>query len=243
MVIEEIVENQEPVVEIRACSECFTPMECRVVEVFGRRLNFEVLCEPCAEKKRLECEAEEARLCAERLLKRFESLCPPLYRSSDPQRIPAAFLREIEAWQVSPRGLGFVAVAGRGKTRAAWMLLRRLHFTGHRVHGITATQFAKASADQWHDDPAVKAAALSRMEACRGAEVLLLDDLGKQKFTERAETELFDLLEHRTSHELPIVWTANAGKDELKKMLSPDRGEPILRRLVEFSKVVGEEAA
>jgi DNA replication protein DnaC len=68
--------------------------------------------------------------------------------------------------------------------------------------------------------------------------VLLLDDLGKAKMTERSELELFDLLEHRSSHALPIFWTANAEKGALKQMLSPDRGEPILRRLSEFTKII-----
>jgi NitT/TauT family transport system ATP-binding protein len=71
--------------------------------------------------------------------------------------------------------------------------------------------------------------------------VLLLDDLGKQKMTERAELELFDLLEHRSSHELPIIWTANAAKGDLRKMLSSDRGEPILRRLSEFTKIINTD--
>jgi hypothetical protein len=59
--------------------------------------------------------------------------------------------------------------------------------------------------------------------------------------TERAELELFDLLEHRSSHELPIIWTANAERGALKQMLSPDRGEPILRRLSEFTKIIKTE--
>jgi hypothetical protein len=59
--------------------------------------------------------------------------------------------------------------------------------------------------------------------------------------TERSELELFDLLEHRSSHELPIIWTANAAKGDLRKMLSSDRGEPILRRLSEFTNIINTE--
>lgn len=200
--------------------------------------NLKVLCEECDLRRIEKLKQEQAEEEQERRQEAFNAICPPLYRESDSQRIPAAFLRECEAWEFGSEGLGFIGLAGCGKTRAAWMLLKRLHFSGVRVFGITATGFAKACADQWHDDPQAKALAEDTLTRCRRTKVLLLDDLGKNKFTERAELELFDLLEHRSSHGLPIIWTANAGRETLKQMLSPDRGEPILRRLVEFSKVV-----
>jgi DNA replication protein DnaC len=69
-------------------------------------------------------------------------------------------------------------------------------------------------------------------------QILLIDDIGKGKMTDRAEMELFDLLETRTSHKLPTIWTANAKGDDLLRMMSEDRGEPIIRRLSEFSEIV-----
>ena len=200
--------------------------------------NIKILCDECDLKRIEKLKQEQAAEEQERRQEAFNTICPPLYRESDPKRIPAAFLRECEAWEFSPKGLGFVGPAGTCKTRAAWMLLKRLHFSGVRVYGITATGFAKACADQWHDDPQAKALAEDTLTRCRRTKVLLLDDLGKNKMTERAELELFDLLEHRTSHELPVIWTANAGREALKQMLSSDRGEPILRRLAEFTKII-----
>lgn len=228
------------VAEIQACvmEDCFNSVPVPS-EDFARHFpNFRVLCDDCERQRQLTMEQEEAAIALKRRQEAFDALCPPLYRESDPKRIPAPFLRECEAYEVSSHGLGFVGTAGSCKTRSAWMLLKRLHFSGTRVYGITATQFAKACADQWHDNPEAKARAEETLDRCRRTKVLLLDDLGKQKMTERAELELFDLLEHRTSHELPVIWTANAGKQALRQMLSPDRGEPILRRLAEFTKVV-----
>jgi len=242
MVIEtEMLADTQPIVEIKACAECFSPVECQVVEVFGRRLQFEILCDECHARYSERMALETASAKRRRAREAFDAMCAPLYRDSDPSRIPVAFVREIEAWEVGPEGVGFVGRAGCGKTRAAWMLLKRLHFAGHGVFGLTATQFSKACAEQWNDDNAVRARAAELLARCVDAEILLLDDMGKQKFTERAETELFALLEHRTSHLVPTIWTANAERGTLKEMLSPDRGEPILRRLVEFSKVVREE--
>lgn len=228
------------VATVQACAtpECFNSVPVPSEDFVKFFSTMKILCEDCDLRRIEMLKQEQALLEQQRRQEAFHALCPPLYRESDPKRLPAAFLRECEAWEVSPMGLGFVGIAGTGKTRAAWMLLKRLHFSGVRVFGLTATAFAKACADQWHDNNQAKALAEDTLTRCRRTKVLLLDDLGKQKMTERAELELFDLLEHRTSHELPVIWTANAGRETLKQMLSPDRGEPILRRLAEFTKVV-----
>lgn len=231
------------VATVQACAtpECFNSVPVPSEDFVKFFATMKILCEDCDLRRIEMLKQEQALLEQQRRQEAFHTLCPPLYRESDPQRIPAPFLRECEAWEVSPMGLGFVGIAGTGKTRAAWMLLKRLHFSGVRVFGITATAFAKACADQWHDDPQAKGMAEDTLTRCRRTKVLLLDDLGKNKMTERAELELFDLLEHRTSHELPAIWTANAGRETLKQMLSSDRGEPILRRLAEFTKIINTE--
>jgi DNA replication protein DnaC len=231
------------VATVQACAspECYNSVPSPSEDLLRIFPNIKILCDECDLKRIEKLKQEQAAEEQERRQEAFNTICPPIYRESDSKRIPAAFLRECEAWEFSPQGLGFVGPAGTCKTRAAWMLLKRLHFSGVRVFGITATGFAKACADQWHDDPQAKALAEDTLTRCRRTKVLLLDDLGKNKFTERAELELFDLLEHRSSHELPIIWTANAGREPLKQMLSPDRGEPILRRLSEFTKVVRED--
>ena len=231
------------VATVQACASesCFNSVTAPS-EDFSRYFpNVQILCDECDLKRIEKLQQEQAMEEQDRRQEAFNSICPPLYRESDPKRIPAAFLHEIGAWHYNPVGLGFVGPAGCGKTRAAWMLLKRLHFSGIRVFGITATGFAKACADQWHDNNQAKAMAEDTLTRCRRTKVLLLDDLGKQKMTERSELELFDLLEHRSSHEMPIIWTANAAKGDLRKMLSSDRGEPILRRLSQFTNIINTE--
>lgn len=43
----------------------------------------------------------------------------------------------------------------------------------------------------------------------RTVKVLLLDDLGDEKYTEAVTAELKDLIEYRTSRALPLLWTSN----------------------------------
>ena len=228
------------VAAVQACAteSCFNSVAAPSEDFVRYFAQVKILCDDCDRKLTEKIVQEQAAEEQERRQEAFNALCPPLYRQSDPERIPAAFLSECEAWQYNPVGIGLVGPAGCGKTRAAWVLLKRLHMSGIRAFGITATAFAKACADQWHDNAQAKALAEDTLTRCRRTKLLLLDDLGKQKMTERSELELFDLLEHRSSHELPVVWTANAAKGDLRKMLSSDRGEPILRRISEFTKVV-----
>jgi DNA replication protein DnaC len=70
------------------------------------------------------------------------------------------------------------------------------------------------------------------------AEILFIDDIGKEKYTERVESEFYDLIETRTAHLRPILWTANTSGAGLEAMMSPDRGAPILRRLREFTEII-----
>jgi DNA replication protein DnaC len=69
------------------------------------------------------------------------------------------------------------------------------------------------------------------LEKAAQVDALLLDDLGKNRMTERAEVELYDLLEHRTGHLLPTFWTSNSNAAGLHDMFSPDRADAMLRRL------------
>jgi DNA replication protein DnaC len=113
-----------------------------------------------------------------------------------------------------------------------------MHDDGHTTFYISATDLALNSANQFADNPATKSIAVSILTMCRSAEVLLLDDLGKGRMTDRAESELYDLLEYRTSRRLPTIWTSNSDAEGLHGMFSQDRATAILRRLKEFSQIV-----
>jgi DNA replication protein DnaC len=225
-------------IETVACSECFKPFQNEVYVIAGRTLRFDSLCDECAEKAQRDYEKEMARAEQESRLLAFQSLCPPLYQDTDPALIYAPYVQAVESWEYGPQGLILVGPAGKGKSRAAWMLIKRWMLEGKRCYGTTATQLAKAAADQWHSRVEERNKAEFVIQECRGAGILLIDDLGKQKFTERAELELFDILEYRTSHKKPTIATSNADGKTFRQMLSEDRGEPILRRLHQFSTTI-----
>ena len=233
--------SNNEIIETVACAECFEPFTNKVFMLAGKRLNFQTLCDACSDKADAEYTQQQTDQEMAQRLNTFTSQCPPLYQDTDPSRLYAPYVQAVDEWKYSPQGLLLVGPAGKGKSRAAWMLLKREIMAGRRCYGITATQLAKAAADQWHSRAIERYHAEIMLWEAKGCSILFLDDLGKQKFTERAETELYDLLEYRTSHKKPTIATSNSDGKSFRQMLSEDRGEPILRRLQQFSTTINHK--
>jgi DNA replication protein DnaC len=192
-------------------------------------------CKSCSESERTrEREALDETLGLR--VKQFESMCPPLYRESDVKKLPnLAAHKRVMAWTWEKgRGLMLYGKTGTGKTRAAWACVR-FAFVDRAVPVVayTATEFGHQVAGRFHDGTAE--------EWIKGMEetgLLFIDDVGKFKLTDRVETELFHLIEHRTSHLRPFLLTTNASGREIESSMSENRGVPMLRRLREFCDIV-----
>lgn len=195
------------------------------------------ICELCSARQSEEIERNRAEMAARMRESDWNEICPPLYQGTDLARLPTHYRNIVDRWKMGPIAPAFIGDAGQGKTRASFEILRRKHFDGVRVFAISARRFAWAASRQFDNDVATKAEAREIISNCRGVRLLLFDDIGKERMTDTVEGELYDLLEHRTSNLLPTIWTANASGEELLSMFSKDRGEPILRRLAEFSEI------
>lgn len=227
--------------EPRIC-ECGAEFLAKDFAMEGKVVFAAKWCEACVQRNDAESKAREVEKRANERAQKWDEKCPPLYRNTnlaDP-RIDRLAIAQIEQWQDAEDGVGLAlrGPSGRGKTRLAFVLGRRLFMAGNSVECITATRLAHLCIESYDDNDRIKNAAREKLRSIRSARYLILDDLGKQKFTERAETELYDLIEHRTSHLLPTIWTANVSSDDFADMMSEDRGVPIIRRLSEFSTVI-----
>ncbi len=220
------------------CHKCKLPFDYEPAFIGEREIFPPTLCGTCEsiqedeEKKRI---AEEA---IQKTRSRWESLCPDEYRGTDIARLPKHYQHAIHAWRFGPKGVAFVGSPGIGKTRAAFCILSHAHFIGRRCHVIRATRLSAASLEKFDTDYRTKWRARDDIHQCHVADVLLIDDLGKGKFTDRAEEDLYDILETRTSKRRPTLWTANSKGDELLSKFSDDRGTAIIRRLVDFSDIL-----
>ena len=180
------------------------------------------------------CFSGECQSCfTTRRTRKFEmDICPPLYLDTNIDRLPAAQLEQVMNWKFGAKGLILLGETGKGKSRVAWTLLRRIftetrpavNFTwfdcvgfGHAI----SRHYQEEDAEDWLDSLATE-------------QLVFMDDLGKLKLTERAEVELFGLIERRCANKLPMIVTTNDTGDSLASRMTDNRGPALIRRLREF---------
>ena len=163
---------------------------------------------------------------------------PKLYAETDKARLHANLAQAIDSWEYSPKGLGMIGKSGAGKTRAAVEILFREHELGRSICFLKATKLTQHAQDRFNNDDQIKHTAEMRLRKAYACKLLLLDDLGKGRLPASAEELLYDLIDERSERGLPVIWTSNANSDDLHAMLSNDRGQAIIRRLIDFSKLV-----
>ena len=222
------------------CTKCGKEFAYEPVYVEDREVFAKTLCDDCIDAEE-EDRAVMAQI-AERvaLHERWQRICPEEYRETDLERLNPTYRRAIERWsQASRKGIGIVGAPGLCKTRTAFLLLKKSHYEHRQAcFAISAKGLAKCAIDQFDREQDVRQSARRKLALSRSADVLLLDDLGKGTMSERPEEELYDILEHRTSHRKLTIWTANSKGDALLNHFSPDRADAIFRRLTEFSEIV-----
>jgi DNA replication protein DnaC len=178
-------------------------------------------CDDCTKQKRV---------------KKFESVCPKLYQNTDITRLPQTQFQQVMRWEYGPRGLALIGETGKGKSRIAWSLMRRVMTEDQpdrRLVWFDCVGFGHAIAQHYKDENAEE-----WLEKISKVELLFFDDLGKLKLTERAETELFGLIERRCANQLPIIATTNDSGDSLAARMTENRGPAMIRRLREFCDVI-----
>jgi DNA replication protein DnaC len=107
-----------------------------------------------------------------------------------------------------------------------------------RVWMMPSTDFAQCCAAQFAIGSDSARDAHKKLDRWKSVGILLLDDLGKERFTDRVETELFNVVETRVSNSRPFLITSNYSVKSLGQRMSSDQGGAIIRRIVEFCHVV-----
>lgn len=159
-----------------------------------------------------------------------ENLSPTLAKARDAcERYAAEF--EERSW--SGEGLYLAGPVGTGKTHLAAATARRLMYRRH-----TPTLFVTVPDLLDRMRPGNFGGVQDDREAwfaaAKGAELLVLDDLGAEKATEWAQERVFILINHRYRERLPTIFTSNLDPEELGEHL----GERVVSRIVEVSEFV-----
>ncbi len=200
--------------------ETRTCRSCRVIKATKEEVVFGPYCDWCRECGK-----------SHRLTK-FNSVCPNLYQKTDPARLPQNQLACILAWKYGPKGMILLGETGLGKSRCAWQLIRRIMVEDEesvKIKWFDCVGFGHELSKHYHEEDAEE-----WLEDLATCPLVFFDDLGKLKLTERAEVELFGVIERRCSNELPIIATTNDTGDSLAARMTDNRGPAMIRRLREF---------
>jgi len=222
----------------KVCSYCGFNFDAEEVDLNGRKVSFQQICDPCCEKSEVDRKERDERERKEALEIVFWAGVPPLYRDTDVSLLNPTLAKSVLSWEYNPIGLGVRGSSGTQKSRVCIALLHKLHRQGYKTYLLKATDLTRYATDQHSNDLSDKLAAKCGLSLCVKSDVLLIDDLGKGKMTPSAEELLYRILDHRSDWKLPTIWNTNANSEQLHNMMSEDKGDAIMRRLIEFSKVI-----
>ena len=218
------------------CTICGVEFQATLHRFGGRTLPVTGLCADCYEKQ---CQQEELERERQRQDEILEERIPSLYRQNNRSRMDPRLLKIVDGFDLkSGEGLFISGDFGKQKTRACALVLERYCRAGYSIRMIQSTVLAKHVVEQFSDDEQTREKAKKNLLSCHWVDALLIDDLGKERATERFETELFSLVEFRTSTLRPTLYTSNLKLADLLQKFSPDNGGGIVRRITEFSLVV-----
>ena len=165
----------------------------------------------------------------------WATIRPDLFEDTDLRRIDPKAVDAARAWKFGSMGLALVGNTGAGKSRLLYWMLEHFHLSGRSVVIVRAKQFEKTISQKSGDSMRELDAYTRGLVRC---DILAIDDLGKERATERVETELLDVLDSRTLNLRPFLFTSQFSDEELSAHYSPDVGSAIVRRLKQFCQPV-----
>ncbi len=119
---------------------------------------------------------------------------------------------------------------GTCKTRAVCVAGKKLVFSGVHVRYWRSCDLSLHLAAACSRDLDEAESEISDMSGC---DLLILDDFGKEKVTDRAAEMVFSIIDNRYLYKKMTWITSNLNGTELEARLGSDRGPAILRRLRE----------
>lgn len=175
------------------------------------------LCEACRTKEALSCGTlERQKTSMEERMKKWEDLCPELYRKGDIAFIDQEKFVRVTRWKFGSMGLMLSGSSRTGKTTSCWHLLHKLYILeGKSFYALSEPEFSiqrEKSARNFSID--------GFLGRCLNCEVFFLDDIGHSATSSKHMEELYYVIEKRTSWKKPILCTTQFTMEEMEQRSS-----------------------
>lgn len=205
------------------CVDCLKPF---TVPVYGVS-SYEIRCAECLKGK----DDKVAAMVAEASEREWAKKCPAHFQETQIDKLPCQEeVRRALDWKYGNIGLLLHGPTGTGKSRTAWLVLRNMH-TKRRQFMVLNSLAGLDYASRYSQSAEVVGRWVNELIE---TDVLFMDDVFKNKFTDSFEGVVFSIVDRRTENGKPIILTANDTGDTLSGRMTEDRGEPLVRRLREF---------
>jgi DNA replication protein DnaC len=179
------------------------------------------------QKREAEARRNELRKKNARLIK------PPLVLAdTDIKQFPHRLAKFVEDWNPSVLNVIIHGQTRCQKTRAAWLILLKAQDAGYRCMAMTMRDFELIIEDGYENGDHGK-----RLAVVCNVDALLIDDLGKERPTPRMATDLFQVIDHRSSHKLITIITTNFTSDGIERRFKDGDAQlasALVARLKEF---------
>jgi DNA replication protein DnaC len=92
--------------------------------------------------------------------------------------------------------------------------------------------------DRHNRNLSISTIARAHLAACLTTPWLFLDDFGKNEWSPAFESQLFQILDHRKNHRLPLVYSSNAHPSDFSLTISSLNAAPIIGRLLDRTTIL-----
>lgn len=213
--------------------DCGVKYQTRVVKVGPREYRHHPMCPQCTSERTHTPRQQSHDGGWEQ---RWRNICPPGYQDTVPARLGCGMsvIARVEQWTpAAGRGLLITGDSGRGKTRLMWLAARQLCRAGVCVGAI--------------DDPTLSVSYSDALGRGEGMDfiadllrpsVLLWDDFGKAKASDRYRELAYIIIEKRMAALKPMIVTTQLDGGDSNDIFGDRDGSALVRRLRECCRVV-----
>ena len=188
---------------------------------------------------------DQERVTAEGLV---DSTVPPampaLFRDTDVSRLHPSIQKAVE-WKPEgdKSGLLLHGTTGIGKTRAIWEIIRKQWVESAKRDRQLAYQFLTMRKIEGMIEKGFDDRQHARMlEGLIELPFLIIDDFGKERLTQRMASDLFAIIDERSTAKRPTIISTNYnGTTLLERFDSRDieTGKALIRRLKDYYQMAG----